>query len=67
MYLINGALPELISDEIGDGAGLLVFSKDILNLNLFSNVELSLFATFIYSGFLIALLVENLSTQVRAR
>ena len=26
MYLINGALPELISDEIGDGVGLLVFS-----------------------------------------
>ena len=26
MYLINGALPELIFDDIGDGAGLLVFS-----------------------------------------
>ena len=26
IYLINGALPELISDKIGDGAGLLVFS-----------------------------------------
>ena len=43
------------------------FSLEVLNHNLFSNCELSFFATFIYPKFLIALLVEkNLYTEVRA-
>ena len=35
------------------------FSSEVLNHNLFSNCKLSFFATFIYSKFLVALLVEK--------
>jgi len=66
----------LIADEnlIEDRAGLLCDGAiqplwpylEVLNQSLVSDCELSFFVTLIHSGFLIAPLVENLSTEIRA-